>query len=273
MDTWRSISGSQYAGVVLHLSPVFPPFLPCDFPSYPPISIFLQGYGSALWQVYGFFLGNGASGYVKKPQFLLTKKEEITGGEEEGKLVEDPFSFWNPKYPGNVKKILKVQPTFCFLVSPLLFSPGTSLEMFQVRLLLGTGWREAFGESYYDRFSLPDFYAKVLKKKNSFIFNEGTFFFQSSLNFCSISRIPKYCAFLWPLIFRSVLVESPQTRPPKSFLSSTTNSTPLGKMKFLIFPSRPLNWPSSKLRSIYPLISTPLYCLFFFFQCNFSPVL
>jgi phosphatidylinositol phospholipase C delta len=48
-----------------------------------------QGYGRPLWLVHGFFKANGGIGYVKKPDFLID-------------------GTFNPRYPRNIKQILKV---------------------------------------------------------------------------------------------------------------------------------------------------------------------
>lgn len=54
----------------------------------------MQGYGKSLWLMNGMFRSNGGCGYVKKPDFLMTK-----GSNDE---------VFDPKAPLEVKKTLKV---------------------------------------------------------------------------------------------------------------------------------------------------------------------
>ncbi|XP_024990257.1 phosphoinositide phospholipase C 6-like isoform X2 [Cynara cardunculus var. scolymus] len=83
----------------------------------------MQGYGRSLWMMHGMFRSNGGCGYVKKPEFLMTKGPN---GE-----VFDP------------KAILPVKTTL------------------KVKVYMGDGWRLDFSQTHFDAFSPPDFYAKV----------------------------------------------------------------------------------------------------------------
>ncbi|KMT18205.1 hypothetical protein BVRB_2g023760 [Beta vulgaris subsp. vulgaris] len=83
----------------------------------------MQGYGKSLWLMNGMFRSNGGCGYVKKPDFLMTK-----GSNDE---------VFDPKAPLEVKKTLKV------------------------RVYMGDGWRLDFSKTHFDTFSPPDFYVKL----------------------------------------------------------------------------------------------------------------
>ncbi|XAR71930.1 Phosphoinositide phospholipase C [Bertholletia excelsa] len=83
----------------------------------------MQGYGKSLSLMQGMFRSNGECGYVKKPDFLMTK-----GPNNE---VFDP----RVKLP--VKKTLKV------------------------KVYMGDGWRRDFKQTHFDKYSPPDFYTKV----------------------------------------------------------------------------------------------------------------
>ncbi|CAN4101644.1 unnamed protein product [Withania somnifera] len=83
----------------------------------------MQGYGRSLWLMHGMFRANGACGYVKKPDLLLS-----AGPNNE---VFDPTT----NFP--VKTILKVT------------------------LYMGNGWDKDFDQTHFDTYSPPDFYAKV----------------------------------------------------------------------------------------------------------------
>ncbi|MQL88748.1 hypothetical protein Taro_021318 [Colocasia esculenta] len=87
------------------------------------VALNMQGYGRSLWLMHGFFRANGGCGFVKKPDFLMR-----AGGVNE---VFDP----NTYLP--VKKTL------------------------QVKLYMGDGWRLDFKQTYFDKYSPPDFYVKV----------------------------------------------------------------------------------------------------------------
>lgn len=99
------------------------------------VAINMQGYGKPLWLVHGFFAGNGGCGYIKKPAFFLEKKKKLENHSESEE--EASLEYWNPRYPGPVKKVL------------------------QVKVLLGLGWLECFGKTHFDRFSPPDFYVQI----------------------------------------------------------------------------------------------------------------
>ncbi|XP_006654000.2 phosphoinositide phospholipase C 2-like [Oryza brachyantha] len=82
----------------------------------------MQGHGRKLWLTQGMFRANGGCGYVKKPDILMNNDAD--------KLF-DPTS----KLP--VKTRLKVT------------------------VYMGDGWRFDFRKTHFDRFSPPDFYARV----------------------------------------------------------------------------------------------------------------
>ncbi|XP_074287212.1 phosphoinositide phospholipase C 6-like [Silene latifolia] len=83
----------------------------------------MQGYDKSLWLMHGMFRSNGSCGYVKKPDFLITK-----GPNDE---------VFDPSVPVDVKKTLKV------------------------RVYMGDGWRLDFKKTHFDTFSPPDFYVKL----------------------------------------------------------------------------------------------------------------
>ncbi|KAK9742350.1 hypothetical protein RND81_03G166100 [Saponaria officinalis] len=83
----------------------------------------MQGYDKSLWLMHGMFRSNGGCGYVKKPDFLMTK-----GPNDE---------VFDPNLPSEVKKTLKV------------------------RVYMGDGWRLDFKKTHFDTFSPPDFYVKL----------------------------------------------------------------------------------------------------------------
>ncbi|GFY84488.1 phosphoinositide-specific phospholipase C family protein [Actinidia rufa] len=83
----------------------------------------MQGYGKSLCLMHGMFRSNGECGYVKKPDFLITK-----GANNE---------VFDPKASLLVKKTLKV------------------------KVYMGDGWRLDFSPTYFDTYSPPDFYTKV----------------------------------------------------------------------------------------------------------------
>ncbi|XP_052177203.1 phosphoinositide phospholipase C 4-like [Diospyros lotus] len=83
----------------------------------------MQGYGRALWLMHGMFRSNGACGYVKKPDLLMTK-----GPHDE---------VFNPKAKLQVKKTLKV------------------------KIYMGDGWHLDFKQTHFDLYSPPDFYTRV----------------------------------------------------------------------------------------------------------------
>ncbi|XP_047307043.1 phosphoinositide phospholipase C 6-like [Impatiens glandulifera] len=82
----------------------------------------MQGYGKSLSMMQGMFRSNGGCGYLKKPDFLLTKHPN-----------NDVF---DPKVTQPVKKILKV------------------------KAYMGDGWSQDFSPRHFDTFSPPDFYTK-----------------------------------------------------------------------------------------------------------------
>ncbi|KAL9230197.1 hypothetical protein vseg_005582 [Gypsophila vaccaria] len=83
----------------------------------------MQGYDKSLWLMHGMFRSNGGCGYVKKPDFLMSK-----GPNDE---------VYDPNLPSEVKKTLKV------------------------RVYMGDGWRLDFKKTHFDTFSPPDFYVKL----------------------------------------------------------------------------------------------------------------
>ncbi|KAL5230163.1 hypothetical protein ABZP36_028939 [Zizania latifolia] len=82
----------------------------------------MQGHGRKLWLTQGMFRANGGCGYVKKPDILMNRDAD--------KLF-DPTS----KLP--VKTRLKVT------------------------VYMGDGWRFDFRKTHFDKYSPPDFYARV----------------------------------------------------------------------------------------------------------------
>ncbi|XP_010454072.1 PREDICTED: phosphoinositide phospholipase C 1-like [Camelina sativa] len=84
----------------------------------------MQSHGRFLWMMQGMFKANGGCGYVKKPDVLLTNGP---GGE-----IFDPCSQNLP-----IKTTLKV------------------------KIYTGEGWNIDFPLHHFDRYSPPDFYAKV----------------------------------------------------------------------------------------------------------------
>jgi len=84
----------------------------------------MQSHGRYLWMMQGMFKANGGCGYVKKPDVLLSNGPE---GE-----IFDPCSQNLP-----IKTTLKV------------------------KIYTGEGWNMDFPLDHFDRYSPPDFYAKV----------------------------------------------------------------------------------------------------------------
>ncbi|KAI7741054.1 hypothetical protein M8C21_006933 [Ambrosia artemisiifolia] len=85
----------------------------------------MQGYGKSLWMMHGMFRSNGKCGYVKKPDFLMSR-----GPNDD---VFDP----KPKVTLDVKTTLKVT------------------------VYMGDGWRKDFSQTHFDKYSPPDFYTKL----------------------------------------------------------------------------------------------------------------
>ncbi|XP_024973827.1 phosphoinositide phospholipase C 6-like [Cynara cardunculus var. scolymus] len=83
----------------------------------------MQGYGRSLWMMHGMFRSNGGCGYVKKPEFLMSR-----GPNNE---------VFDPKTTLLVKKTLRV------------------------KVYMGDGWRMDFSRTHFDTFSPPDFYTKL----------------------------------------------------------------------------------------------------------------
>ncbi|GAB4827593.1 Phosphoinositide phospholipase C 6, variant 2 [Ancistrocladus abbreviatus] len=83
----------------------------------------MQGYGKSIRIMQGMFRSNGGCGYVKKPDFLMTKSPD---GE-----------VFNPEAPLPVKTTLKV------------------------RVYMSDGWRLDFNKTHFDKYSPPDFYTKL----------------------------------------------------------------------------------------------------------------
>ncbi|GFZ19636.1 phosphatidylinositol-speciwc phospholipase C4 [Actinidia rufa] len=83
----------------------------------------MQGYGRALWLMHGMFRSNGACGFVKKPDLLMSR-----GPHDE---------VFNPKAKSPVKKTLKV------------------------KVYMGDGWHLDFKQTHFDLYSPPDFYTRV----------------------------------------------------------------------------------------------------------------
>eukprot|EP00271_Cylindrocystis_brebissonii_P007362 TRINITY_DN2075_c0_g4_i1.p1 TRINITY_DN2075_c0_g4~~TRINITY_DN2075_c0_g4_i1.p1 ORF type:complete len:625 (-),score=128.03 TRINITY_DN2075_c0_g4_i1:792-2666(-) len=92
------------------------------------VALNMQGAGKPLRMQRAFFSGNGKSGYIRKPDYLMAPGKEPPEGE---------YSYWNPRSPAPVATTLKLT------------------------VLVGTGWRERFGEHHFDQFSLPDFFVEV----------------------------------------------------------------------------------------------------------------
>ncbi|XP_007016093.2 PREDICTED: phosphoinositide phospholipase C 1 [Theobroma cacao] len=83
----------------------------------------MQGYGKHLWVMKGMFKANGGCGYVKKPDFLLHR-----GPNDE---------VFNPNEELSVKTVMTV------------------------KVFLGEGWHQDFHHTAFDRYSPPDFYARI----------------------------------------------------------------------------------------------------------------
>ncbi|KAD5962101.1 hypothetical protein E3N88_13574 [Mikania micrantha] len=83
----------------------------------------MQGYGKSLWMMHGMFRSNGGCGYVKKPDFLMSR-----GPNNE---------VFDQKVALDVKKTLKV------------------------RVYMGDGWHMDFSHTHFDKYSPPDFYTKL----------------------------------------------------------------------------------------------------------------
>ncbi|GKU93376.1 hypothetical protein SLEP1_g6971 [Rubroshorea leprosula] len=83
----------------------------------------MQGHGKHLWAMQGMFKANGGCGYVKKPDFLLDR-----GPSNE---------VFNPSEALPVKTVLRV------------------------KIYLGEGWHVDFHHADFDRYSPPDFFARV----------------------------------------------------------------------------------------------------------------
>ncbi|GLU18859.1 hypothetical protein SLE2022_351360 [Rubroshorea leprosula] len=83
----------------------------------------MQGHGKHLWAMQGMFKANGGCGYVKKPDFLLDR-----GPSNE---------VFNPSEALQVKTVLRV------------------------KIYLGEGWHVDFHHADFDRYSPPDFFARV----------------------------------------------------------------------------------------------------------------
>ncbi|KAL8192897.1 hypothetical protein R6Q57_027345 [Mikania cordata] len=83
----------------------------------------MQGYGRSLWMMHGMFRANGGCGYVRKPDFLMSR-----GPNNE---------VFDPKVTLPVKKTLKVT------------------------VYMGDGWRMEFSQTHFDTFSPPDFCTKM----------------------------------------------------------------------------------------------------------------
>ncbi|KMZ66674.1 Phosphoinositide phospholipase C [Zostera marina] len=81
----------------------------------------MQGDSKFLWLMHGFFLANGGSGYVKKPDYL----------------VSDPLYHLQENIIRPIKMTLKV------------------------KIYLGDGWKDDFKKNHFDSFSPPDFYIEV----------------------------------------------------------------------------------------------------------------
>ncbi|KHN34717.1 phosphoinositide-specific phospholipase C P25 [Glycine max] len=83
----------------------------------------MQGYGRSLWLMQGMFKANGGCGYVKKPDLLLK--------------VGPNNEVFDPRSHLPVKTTLKVT------------------------IYMGEGWFLDFKHTHFDKFSPPDFYARV----------------------------------------------------------------------------------------------------------------
>ncbi|CAH8366261.1 unnamed protein product [Eruca vesicaria subsp. sativa] len=84
----------------------------------------MQSHGRFLWIMQGMFKANGGCGYVKKPDVLLSNG---SGGEN-----FDPSS-----------KSLQIK------------------TVLKVKIYNGEGWNLDFPQDYFDRYSPPDFYARI----------------------------------------------------------------------------------------------------------------
>uniref|UniRef100_A0A0E0KY26 Phosphoinositide phospholipase C n=1 Tax=Oryza punctata TaxID=4537 RepID=A0A0E0KY26_ORYPU len=82
----------------------------------------MQGHGRKLWLTQGMFRANGGCGYVKKPDILMNN---------------DPDELFDPTSKLPVKTRLKVT------------------------VYMGDGWRFDFRKTHFDKYSPPDFYARV----------------------------------------------------------------------------------------------------------------
>lgn len=84
----------------------------------------MQSHGRFLWMMHGMFKANGGCGYVKKPDVLLSNGHGSVNFDPSCKSLQ-------------IKTILKVT------------------------IYNGEGWNLDFPQDYFDRYSPPDFYAKV----------------------------------------------------------------------------------------------------------------
>ncbi|KAM6578239.1 hypothetical protein CsatB_030076 [Cannabis sativa] len=87
------------------------------------VALNMQGYGKSLWLMHGMFKANGGCGYVKKPEFLMSKGPDN--------------QVFDPKAKLPVKKTLKV------------------------KVYMGDGWHLDFKQTHFDTYSPPDFYTRV----------------------------------------------------------------------------------------------------------------
>ncbi|XP_047335434.1 phosphoinositide phospholipase C 2-like [Impatiens glandulifera] len=112
---------------------VFPKATRVDSSNYDPligwmhgaqmVAFNMQGHDRPLWLMRGMFRANGGCGYVKKPDILL-------------KIGHDNEVF-DPKQKLPITKSLKV------------------------KVYMGDGWYSDFKHTHFDRYSPPDFYAKI----------------------------------------------------------------------------------------------------------------
>ncbi|MCO5563338.1 hypothetical protein L7F22_016979 [Adiantum nelumboides] len=89
------------------------------------VALNTQRYGKHLWVMEGFFRANGGCGYVKKPDFLISK-DSSTSSNHTSKYITP-----------EVKQTLKV------------------------KVCMGFGWREQLGNDSFDKSSPPDFYVRA----------------------------------------------------------------------------------------------------------------
>ncbi|KFK27408.1 hypothetical protein AALP_AA8G379100 [Arabis alpina] len=135
LETLAKTRGSDLVKFTqLNLLRIFPKTTRFDSSNYDPlvgwihgaqmVAFNMQSHGKYLWMMQGMFKANGGCGYVKKPDILLSNGP---GGE-----IFDPSS-----------QNLQIKTTL------------------KVKIFTGEGWNIDFPLDHFDRYSPPDFYAKV----------------------------------------------------------------------------------------------------------------